>query len=534
MAEKKLDPKKIERVMPNNPEAEAAVLGSMLMDDQAADTATSLVKEDYFYSGQNRLIYKAMYELHDNNLPIDVVSVVDFLESKGKLDEAGSFTYISGLVDATPSAANIDYYIQILRRDALKRNVIHAGNEITVMGYEKEEGKDALESAQSLVFNLASQEITSDLHRINDAVGQANDAIQKMQAGNNVKNAVYTGYKIFDDITHGLKPGEIIILAARPSVGKTAFALNLAANVSINAHKHVAIFSLEMAQDLLAKRMLSYISKVPMDRMNREGGMTNIDQSRYYKAFNTLMAADIYIDDYSMNTPSDVLSKCRRMKREHGLDLVIIDYLQLLSNGDRNESRQVEVSDMSRKMKVYARDLNVPIILLSQMSRDIERRDKHEPLLSDLRESGGIEQDADVVMFLNNPSKYNSALPENEVILDVKKNRNGQTREIKLLWDKETTSFVEAANQDMTEIKEAMLTSKEKKAIANAPKTEAADTVNGMPKEIETAAMPFGSEKDLDVEVRPISKEEMEYDIASDPDYDLEEVDAKDNEDLPF
>lgn len=252
-------------------------------------------------------------------------------------------------------------------------------------------------------------------------------------------------------MTHGLKPGEMVLIAARPSVGKTAFALNIAANVAINHGKKVAIFSLEMPADLLAKRMLCYISRVESNKMDTRGGLTQTDYKKLYNGYRALLASDIYIDDYSMNGPSDVLSKCRRLKREKGLDLVIIDYLQLMTatkNGRAAESRQVEVSDMSRKMKIYAKELECPIILLSQMSRGVEQRPDHTPLLSDLRESGSIEQDADVVMFLNNPSKYNKALPENEVILDVKKNRNGAIGEIKLEWNAPTTSFKECVDQN--------------------------------------------------------------------------------------
>ncbi|MCM1455593.1 MAG: DnaB-like helicase C-terminal domain-containing protein, partial [Bacteroides sp.] len=263
-----------------------------------------------------------------------------------------------------------------------------------------------------------------------------------------------TGFPCLDRKTRGLKPGALIILAARPSVGKTALALNIAANVALNSEKrrNVAIFSLEMSSPELAKRMLAYLSGVSLSKMDIEGGLNDNDLKKITNAYRVFLNCGIYIDDYSMNGPADVLSKCRRLKRESGLDLVIIDYLQLMTNTDEksrsNENRQEEVSKMSRRMKIFARELDCPIIILSQMSRGIEQRNDHRPLLSDLRESGSIEQDADIVSFLYNPSKYNAALPTNQIILEVAKNRSGATGSIVLEWTGETTSFKEIGELD--------------------------------------------------------------------------------------
>ncbi len=443
--------KRVSRGMPNNVDAEASVLGAILIDNKAADIIIPMLAVDDFYLAQNRLIFAVMKQLQMESKPIDTVSVCDALEVKGQLDEVGSVSYLSELAEGVVSAANGEYYASIIKRDSLTRKVIEAGNNIAKYGYECESGEDALDNAEKLVYAIAEQTSEKALEKIDDAAALALKNIQDKQTGNVPKNTVYIDFPKFDQMTHGLKPGEMVLIAARPSVGKTAFALNIAANVAINHGKKVAIFSLEMPADLLAKRMLCYISRVESNKMDTRGGLTQTDYKKLYNGYRALLASDIYIDDYSMNGPSDVLSKCRRLKREKGLDLVIIDYLQLMTatkNGRAAESRQVEVSDMSRKMKIYAKELDCPIILLSQMSRGVEQRPDHTPLLSDLRESGSIEQDADVVMFLNNPSRYNKALPENEVILDVKKNRNGAIGEIKLEWNAPTTSFKECVDQN--------------------------------------------------------------------------------------
>ncbi len=441
--------------MPNNVEAEASVLGAILIDNNAADTLISLLSADDFYLAANRTIFGAMKELQAQSQPIDTVTVADKLELIGKLDEVGSIGYLSELAEGVVSAANGEYYAEIVKRDSMIRSVIHAGNEIAKGGYESTDGKAALANAERLVYKLSEDNSEKALVKADTAFAAAINEINKSQKGIVSDKVVRTGFERFDRKTRGLKPGELVLIAARPSVGKTALVLNIAANVAMNneAAKTVAIFSLEMPAELLAKRMLSYVSGVSLSKMDMQGGLSHgNDSDKLGLAYNMLIKKNIYIDDYSMNGPSDVLSKCRRLKREKGLDLIIIDYLQLMTtvgaNGRAPESRQVEVSEMSRKMKIYAKELDCPIILLSQMSRGIEQRNDHTPLLSDLRESGSIEQDADIVAFLYNPSRYNAALPENQVILDVKKNRNGPIGGIMLEWTGETTTFKEIGEID--------------------------------------------------------------------------------------
>ncbi len=523
----KEETKRVTRGMPNNVDAEANVLGSILIDSKSADLIVPLLSAEDFYLAQNRMIFAVMKQLQTESKPIDVVSVSDALEVKGQLDQVGSVAYLSDLAEGVVSAANGEYYAQIVKRDSLTRKVISAGNEIAKFGYECEDGKDALANAEKLVYSITEQSSESALKKVDDAVAAAIKNIQDVQSGNVPKNTVYTDFPTFDAKTHGLKPGEMVLIAARPSVGKTAFALNIAANVALNHGKKVAIFSLEMPSALLAKRMLGYISKVSFNKMDTRGALSGEDYKKIMNGYKALLASGIYIDDYSMNGPSEVLSKCRRLKREQGLDLVIIDYLQLMTskvNGKAAESRQVEVSDMSRKMKIYAKELDCPIILLSQMSRGVEQRNDHTPLLSDLRESGSIEQDADVVVFLNNPHKYNSALPENEVVLDVKKNRNGPIGEIKLDWDGSTTTFKEMVDQNANTTE---YTYQENKAD-DEDKVADIKSISQVAEELHEVA---ASKEDMPFDT-PSSDEPMPFDDAPAPSDD--DIPAPSDDDMPF
>ena len=446
--------KRVTRGMPNNVEAEASVLGSILIDNIVADNVISKLRSQDFFLAQNRIIFEAMRELQGENTSVDTVTVSDRLEQKGQLDEIGSITYLSELAESVPSTANCDYYIEILKRDSLLRRIIQAGNEIVKGGYECESAKDALTNAEKQIYDISDEQTEKALVHANSAFAQAMNEINASQTGKVNEKIIKTGFTCVDRKTRGLKPGALVIIAARPSVGKTALALNIAVNVALDRTKpkNVAIFSLEMSSAELAKRMLAYVSGVSLSKMDAQGGLRDGELNRLAGAYSMLGNNGIYIDDYSMNGPTDVLSKCRRLKREKGLDLVIVDYLQLMTNTDDNArtvaSRQEEVSKMSRRMKIFARELDCPIIILSQMSRGIEQRNDHKPLLSDLRESGSIEQDADIVSFLYNPSKYNAALPSNQIILDIKKNRSGPIGSIMLEWTGETTTFKEIGEVD--------------------------------------------------------------------------------------
>lgn len=468
--------------MPFSDEAERSVLSSVLIDAAVAQEIVPTMTEEDFFSARNRLVFRAIKELYDAMAPIDLTSVSDRLEVSGHLDDVGGADYIIELASFVPSAANGEYYADIVKRDALTRKVISSANDIAKYAYSSETGIDALNYAEQTVFAIAEGREDKSLLKATTAVQAALHGIRDAQKGLVPSGTVFTGFEDLDRMTRGLKPGELVLIAARPSVGKTAFALNIAANVCLDSHKTVAIFSLEMPAPLLVKRMLAYVGQVSLTRMDKHMGLSDSEEAKLVRAYDRLYDAELYIDDYSMNTPSDIMSKCRRLKREHGLDLIIVDYLQLMTTGKAYESNRTQaVSSMSRNMKLYAGALGVPIVLLSQMSRDIDKRDDHTPQLSDLRESGAIEQDADVVMFLHNPSKYAKGFPEDIVQLLLRKNRNGPIGDIYLKWKGETTTFealtkeeYDAAREEAKRAAEEYVHGESEKPSAEVPAPEAA------------------------------------------------------------
>ena len=503
MAEKKKTERKNLRAMPNNVEAEQNVLGALLIDDKMADVIMpTLAVEDFFVS-QNRIIYAAMRELVERSSPIDTVSVADKLELQGKLDEVGSIDYLNSLAMGVVSSANAKYYADIIKRDSLTRKVISAGNDILEYAYTCEDGADALGKAEQLVFKIAEEKTDKALTHAKEALATAFQNIQDAQAGNTPSNLIFTGFTNLDRKTKGLKPGDFVILAARPGVGKTALALNIAVNCLLK-NKTVAVFNMEMTAPALVKRMLAYLSGVTFESMDVRGQLSDSDIAKLYNAYTTLLSKELYIDDYSMNHPSDILSKCRRLKREKGLDLVIVDYLQLMeadSKGRASESRQNDVSTMSRQLKVYAKELGVPILALSQMSRGAEKEGR-APQLSDLRDSGAIEQDADVVMFLHDPSKVDENLPKDEILLLLRKNRSGSIGEMKLHWDGNTTTFRDIDESGAVREPETPVIQ------GDVTRLEEVET-NGNPMPFQELAGDF--EEVVTAEVLPFDDDDMEY-----------------------
>ena len=503
MAEKKKTERKNLRAMPNNVEAEQNVLGALLIDDKMADVIMpTLAVEDFFVS-QNRIIYAAMRELVERSSPIDTVSVADKLELQGKLDEVGSIDYLNSLAMGVVSSANAKYYADIIKRDSLTRKVISAGNDILEYAYTCEDGADALGKAEQLVFKIAEEKTDKALTHAKEALATAFQNIQDAQAGNTPSNLIFTGFTNLDRKTKGLKPGDFVILAARPGVGKTALALNIAVNCLLK-NKTVAVFNMEMTAPSLVKRMLAYLSGVTFESMDVRGQLSDSDIAKLYNAYTTLLGKELYIDDYSMNHPSDILSKCRRLKREKGLDFVIVDYLQLMeadSKGRASESRQNDVSTMSRQLKVYAKELGVPILALSQMSRGAEKEGR-APQLSDLRDSGAIEQDADVVMFLHDPSKVDENLPKDEILLLLRKNRSGSIGEMKLHWDGNTTTFRDIDESGAVREPETPVIQ------GDVTRLEEVET-NGNPMPFQELAGDF--EEVVTAEVLPFDDDDMEY-----------------------
>ncbi|MBQ9108132.1 MAG: replicative DNA helicase [Clostridia bacterium] len=503
MAEKKKTERKNLRAMPNNVEAEQNVLGALLIDDKMADVIMPTLAEEDFFVSQNRIIYAAMRELVERSSPIDTVSVADKLELQGKLDEVGSIDYLNSLAMGVVSSANAKYYADIIKRDSLTRKVISAGNDILEYAYTCEDGADALGKAEQLVFKIAEEKTDKALTHAKEALATAFQNIQDAQAGNTPSNLIFTGFTNLDRKTKGLKPGDFVILAARPGVGKTALALNIAVNCLLK-NKTVAVFNMEMTAPALVKRMLAYLSGVTFESMDVRGQLSDSDIAKLYNAYTTLLGKELYIDDYSMNHPSDILSKCRRLKREKGLDLVIVDYLQLMeadSKGRASESRQNDVSTMSRQLKVYAKELGVPILALSQMSRGAEKEGR-APQLSDLRDSGAIEQDADVVMFLHDPSKVDENLPKDEILLLLRKNRSGSIGEMKLHWDGNTTTFRDIDESGAVREPETPVIQ------GDVTRLEEVET-NGNPMPFQELAGDF--EEVVTAEVLPFDDDDMEY-----------------------
>lgn len=446
MAEKKT-------ALPSTPisyEAEQALLGSILMDASVAGDYTSLLREHDFAMSQNAVIFNAIFALNQENLAIDALTVADRLTLNHQLEKAGGMEYISKLVTSIPSTANAQQYYEIVKRDSLRRDVIDAGNSISRAGYESDSGKTALDFAERTVFKISEEHESSRLKPIMEASTAAYNKIKSIQQGEYVDTGIKSGFKNLDNVISSLPQGALCILAARPSVGKTAFALTLSVNAALKQNKTVAVFSLEMPAIQLVQRMMTTLSGVPFSKQYTQSKMDINDSAKLFRAHDALSNSKIYVDDNSYNTPADIISKCRRLKNTVGLDLVIIDYLQLMVLGEQKENRQQEVSTMSRMMKIFAKELSVPFLVLSQMSRGAEQRGD-EPMLSDLRESGSIEQDADMVMFLHRPKKVEKpSSPESIFVTNyegslikllVLKNRNGKIGNVFFDWNGDMQTY---------------------------------------------------------------------------------------------
>ena len=436
------------KIMPNNLDAEQAVLGCLLIDNECQTELMYQVKAEDFYTEAHKSIFEAMTKVFYRNVPIDFITLTEELEREGKINAIGGLDYITFLSNVVPSAANYKYYADIVKSNALRRQLIQSGQKIIEKSYSDEDKDEILAFAEGEVFGISEKEEGSSLEQVgipNGAIRQVIDKFDKISKNPDALRGIPTGYKDLDEITNGLQAGDLILLAARPAVGKTSFAMNLVINIALSG-KTCAVFSLEMPKTQLMQRALCSVAKVPMGKAL--AGEMNIDEwKRIWAATKKLETSELYIDDSSLTTPAQLLSKCRRLKAKQGkLDLVMIDYLQLMTSDKRNkENRQGEISEITRNLKIAAKEIGVPIIVLSQLSRDIEKREGHLPQLSDLRESGSIEQDADIVMFLHNPEKYNDTPTQEEpgvVELHLAKHRNGRTGKIKLRWIGQYTTFV--------------------------------------------------------------------------------------------
>ncbi len=431
------------RLLPQSVEAEEAVLGAILVNPVSLGKIVEFIKPESFYKPAHKVIFESVLELFKKNEPIDIVTVSEHLRNKDELESAGGRAYINDLALNVVTTANIEFYAKIIQEKEIKRALINAGSEIVAMSYENEDTNAVLDDAQKLIFNIAAQKDTTDLVPIQDLVVASYEQIETRFNNKDDLVGVTTGFYDLDGLTSGLQKSDLIILAARPSMGKTAFALNLAQNVALKGKKAVAIFSLEMPKQQLVKRMLCSEAEVDTQRVT-SGNLQPKDWEKLVESMTRLSDAKIYIDDASGVTATDIKAKCRRLLlEEKNLGLIVIDYLQLMEGGGNPNDRNQQISAISRSLKGLARELDVPIIALSQLSRGVEARNDKRPMLSDLRDSGAIEQDADIVMFIYRDEYYNKDDVNNkgkaEII--IAKHRNGPVGTIELLFQSNITKF---------------------------------------------------------------------------------------------
>ena len=434
-----------ERIPPHNVEAEQAVIGAVFLEPEAFSTASERLVSTDFYRANHQSIFATMSALSDKGEPIDVVTVTTHLANKEQLEQAGGITYLTDLASSVPTAANIEYYSKIVEEKALLRRLIRSATDIVTNTFAKEDAvEEVLDEAEKTILEVSSRKNVGAFKPIKDVLIDVYDNIEQLHNSDNDVTGVATGYRELDRMTSGFQRNDLIIVAARPSVGKTAFALNIAQNVAINSDENVAIFSLEMGADQLVQRMLCAEGNIDSQRL-RTGKLENEDWSKLTMAMGRLSNAGVYIDYSPGIRVSDIRSKCRRLKQEHGLGMIIIDYLQLISGSESSrDNRQQEVSEISRSLKGLARELEVPLIALSQLSRGVEQRQDKRPMMSDLRESGSIEQDADIVSFLYRDDYYDDESEQQNIIeIIISKQRNGPTGTVELAFVKEYNKFVD-------------------------------------------------------------------------------------------
>ncbi len=433
----------IKRVMPHSLEAEQSVIGSMIMDKDAITSAAEIVCGDDFYSKQYGVIFDAMVELNDDGKPVDLVTLQNKLKEKDVPPQVSSMDFIKELLDMVPTSANVDQYAKIVAEKATLRRLIHLNEEIENSCYQaKDPLEDILDDTEKKIFELLQKRDSGDFVPIRKVVLNAMDKIEIASKTSGTVTGIPTGFVDLDYKTAGMQPSDLVLIAARPSMGKTAFVLNIAQHVAFKQNKNVAIFSLEMSKEQLVNRLLSLESKVDSQRI-RTGSLEDDDWTRLIEGAGVVGNSGLIIDDTPSISIAEMRSKCRKYKLDHGLDMIIIDYLQLMRGSGRgSESRQQEISDISRSLKALARELSVPVLALSQLSRAVEQRPDHRPMLSDLRESGAIEQDADVVMFIYRDDYYNHESEKKGVAeIIIAKQRNGPIGTVDLLWLADYTKF---------------------------------------------------------------------------------------------
>ncbi len=440
------------KVPPHSLEAEQSVLGGLMLDNRAWEQIADLVNERDFYRHDHQLIFRAIAALSTEDKPYDVVTISDWLEKRGELESIGGLAYLGLLASETPTAVNIKAYAEIVREYSVLRNLIQVGNEIANSAYNADgrSSKELLDQAEKLVFEIAEAGAGNrkGFEDIRSLLSQAVARVQELYESDEPITGISSGFAKFDEKTSGLQKSDLIIVAGRPSMGKTSFAMNLAENAAVSGGKSVAVFSMEMPGEQLALRMMSSLGRIDQHNL-RTGKLQDHDWPRLTSATTMLSKARLFIDDTPALSPTELRARARRLKREHGLDLIIIDYLQLMQIGGSTENRATEISEISRSLKALAKELDVPVIALSQLNRSVEQRPDKRPVMSDLRESGGIEQDADVILFIYRDEVYNPDSPDKgtaEIL--IRKQRNGPIGMVKLAFLGQYTRFENLAYDD--------------------------------------------------------------------------------------
>ena len=432
------------KIPPHDIDAEQAVLGSMLTDKDAVNAAIETLKEDAFYREDNRAIYQAIINLYSKSEPIDIITLKDELESMDKFEQVGGYEYLASLPDKVPTTANVKKYIKIVEEKAILRKLIKTANEIIELGYDPaEDVEDIMDNAEKKIFDIMQSKNQKGYTPIKDVLVESFTKLEELYNRKQHITGVPTGFVELDYKTAGLHGSELILVAARPAMGKTAFALNIATNAALRGNAPVAIFSLEMSKDQLVNRILCSEAMVDSNKV-RTGKLEEDDWVKLAGAIGPLSESEIYIDDTPGISVMEIRTKCRKLKMEKNIGLVVIDYLQLVQGSNKRQaSREQEISEISRSLKILAKEINVPVIALSQLSRAVEQRPDHRPMLSDLRESGAIEQDADIVMFLYRDDYYNKESEKKDIAeVIIAKQRGGQTGTVELLWMGNYTKFV--------------------------------------------------------------------------------------------
>jgi len=438
----------IDKLPPQNIEAEQSVLGAIIFDNEALPKALEVLSSDDFYKETHRRLYNAMLRLFEKNEPIDIVTLTDYLRRTDELEAVGGISYLSHLANSIPTSANIRYHAKIVREKALLRSLIQAATHITSKVYEDSlDADEMVDYAERMIFDIADKRTKTSFVSLKDVIKDTFKMIEHLYDKKEAITGVPSGFKDIDELTSGFQPGDLIIIGGRPGMGKTAFALNIAQHVAIDLKEPVAVFSLEMSKEQLAMRMLCAESMVNASSV-RKGFISKQDWPKLTNAAGRLADAPIFIDDSSAITVLEVRAKARRLKMEHGgLSLVVVDYLQLMRSRGNFERREQEISEISRSLKALAKELKVPVVALSQLNRAVEQRGEKKPTLADLRESGAIEQDADVIIFLYRDEIYNKNNPSNkgkaEII--IAKQRNGPTGTVNLTYLADSTRFVDFA-----------------------------------------------------------------------------------------